>query len=358
MPGDAGEKTEAPTPRRRQEARERGQLPRSSDLSSAVLLLGGLLCLRWFAPGLMTTLMNAMRTYLTMDDPQTATQVDVVPVVSSVAMFGLLAAGPILLGLVTVGVLSNLVQVGFLFTTQPLQPKLDKLNPLNGARRLFNTRTIVQLAMNLLKLFLVCLVAYYTILDRRDAILLALDVGGWHQVALWSTVLYDVGIRLAAILLVLAIIDYAWQRYKFEKDLKMTKEEVKEEMRRMEGDPVVRQRRRRMQFAAAMQRIKSAVPKADVIVTNPTEYAVALQYDATDMRAPKVVAKGQNLLAMKIREIAIANGVPIVERPPLARALFSMVEVGQEIPEQFYKAVAEVLAYVYELSGGPRRSAA
>lgn len=359
MADDAGERTEPATPRRRQEARERGQIARSADLTSAVLLLGGLLCLKWFAPGMMASLLAVMREYLTLDDASAAAGVDVVQILSSVALFALAASGPILAGLVVFAVLSNIVQTGFLFTTRPLEPNLDKLNPINGFKRFFNLRTVVQLAMNLLKLILVCLVAYSAITSRKGAIMLAMEVDVWHELVLVSTLLYEVGVRLAAVLFILALLDYAWQRWRHERDLKMSKEEVKEEMRRMEGDPIIRQRRRRMQFAAAIQRIKSAVPKADVVVTNPTEFAVALKYDPEEMHAPKVVAKGQNLLAQKIREIAIANRVPIVERPPLAQALFRMVEVGQEIPEQFYKAVAEILAYVYELSGrAPRRSAA
>ncbi|MEE8386182.1 MAG: EscU/YscU/HrcU family type III secretion system export apparatus switch protein, partial [Dehalococcoidia bacterium] len=220
-----------------------------------------------------------------------------------------------------------------------------------GIKRIFSVKTMVQMAMNLLKLIVVTFVAYLAISSRLDDIMLSMGIGGWRQVVLLSKVLYEVGIQLAAVLLILALLDFAWQRYKFNKDLKMSKQEVKEELRRMEGDPLILQRRRRMQFAAAMQRVKSAVPTADVVVTNPTEYAIAIKYDAEDMHAPKVVAKGQNLLARKIREIALRHRIPIVERPPLAQALFKMVDVGQEIPEQFYKAIAEILAYVYELSG-------
>jgi flagellar biosynthetic protein FlhB len=351
MPGDASDRTEAPTPRRRTEAREHGQVARSTDLSGALLLLGGMVCLRWFAPGMFASLMKVMKDGLSLGGPTGWARLDLAAVVSSVGVLMLAAAGPILVGLVVVGVCSNLLQVGFLFTTHPLQLKLDRLNPSNGVKRLFTTRTLVQLFMNVLKLTVVTAAAYSVVADRKGQILLALDIGPWQQIVVLSNVLYDVGLRLAAVLLVLALIDYLWHRYKHEQDLKMTREEVKEELRRMEGDPIVRQRRRRMQFAAAMQRIKSTVPKADVVVTNPTEFAVALKYDVEEMRAPTVVAKGRNLLAQRIREIAIASGVPIVERPPLARALFKMVQVGQEIPEQFYKAVAEVLAYVYELSG-------
>lgn len=359
MADDAGERTEAPTPRRRTEARERGQIAKSNDLSSALILVGGMLCMRWLAPQMMASLMSVMKAYLPVDDPAEMAGIDLVSVISSIGMITLAAVGPILLGLVLLAVASNLLQVGFLFTLYPLKPKGDKLNPINGIKRLFSTRTIMQLAMNLVKLVVVCAVAYWAIMDRMDDILLALGLEGWQQVVLVSKVLYEVGIRLASVLLIIALFDFAWQRYKHERDLKMSKQEIKEEMRRMEGDPLVRRRRLRMQYAAALQRIKSAVPKADVVVTNPTEYAVAIKYDADTMRAPKVVAKGQHHMARRIREIAIKHGIPIVERKPLAQALFKMVEIGQEIPEQFYKAVAEILAYVYELSGkaGRRRSA-
>jgi flagellar biosynthetic protein FlhB len=153
------------------------------------------------------------------------------------------------------------------------------------------------------------------------------------------------------LLFVLAILDYIYQRYRIEKSLKMSKQEVKDEMRRMEGDPKIKQRRRQIALQRVMQRIKKDVPTADVVVTNPTHFAVALQYDSKTMHAPKVVAKGQDLIAMRIREIAVASGVPILERKPLARALYKMCNVGQEIPEEFYSTVAEILAYVYELSG-------
>lgn len=356
MAAETGDKTEPATPRRRAEARQHGQVARSADLNAAVLLLGAVLSLSWFGPRLAASLIKAMQEYLTVTDASAAGRVDVSRTVISVAMTVLGAAGPVLGAVLVVGVLANLLQTGFLFTTHPLEPRLDRLNPVNGFKRLFSTRTFVHLLMNLLKLTAVCAVAYTTVKDRLDDVFLAIAIGGWHQVAVLGTVLYDVALRLGLVLLVLAILDYAWQRYKHERDLRMSKEEIKEEMRRMEGDPVVKHRRRRMQFAVALQRIKKAVPKADVVVTNPTEYAVAVQYDAEEMRAPKVVAKGQGYLAQKIREIAVASGVPIVERKALAQALYKTVEVGQEIPEKFYQAVAEILAYVYELSGkAPKR---
>lgn len=355
MAHNDGDKTEAPTPRRRTEARQQGQIARSTDLNSALLLLGGMVCLRWFGPRLMQSLLGLMRENLSISDGGQSATIDVTRMVAAAGMAILTAAGPIMLGLLLLALLSNVLQVGFLVTGQPLAPSLNKLNPINGFSRHFSTRTLVQLAMNCLKLAMVCFVAYTAVLDRWSQIFLAQETDGGEQALLISQIIYSVGLRLAIVLLVLAILDYGYQRLRYEKDLRMTKEEVKEEMRRMEGDPIVRQRRRRMQFAAAMQRIRKNVPTADVVVTNPTELAVAIKYDAELMRAPTVVAKGADYLAQKIREIAILHRVPIVEKKPLAQALYKTVEVGQEVPEQFYKAIAEILAYVYELSGRAQR---
>jgi flagellar biosynthetic protein FlhB len=170
-------------------------------------------------------------------------------------------------------------------------------------------------------------------------------------VGVGAELFFTLGLRLALVLLFLAILDFGYQRYKTTQELKMTKEEVKDELRSMEGDPKLRQRRRQIQMEMTLQRIRTAVPKADVVITNPTEFAVAIQYDAETMLAPKVTAKGADHMARRIRELAIEHGVPIVERKPLAQALYRTVDVGQEIPAQFYKAIAEILAYVYELSG-------
>lgn len=351
MQGDAGEKTEAPTPRRREEARRKGQVARSQDLSSALLLLGGMACLRMFGPNMLRSLIETIQRFATVSTHEEATRIDVAPLMWSVVLAILTAAGPVMLGLVLLALASHLVQVGFLLTGEPLTPNLNKINPINGVKRLFTMRTLVQLAMNLAKLTFISLVGYIAVRSRMDKIFIAMDTGGWQQLVIITQVIYEIGLMMALVLLVIAIIDYVWQRYRHEHDLKMTKEEVKEEMRRMEGDPIIKQRRRRMQLAAALQHIRKNVPQADVVVTNPTELAIAIKYDAESMSAPRVLAKGQDYLAAKIREIAVAHGIPIVERKPLAQALFKTVEVGQEIPEQFYKAIAEILAYVYELTG-------
>ena len=347
----AGDKTEAPTPRRIMDARQKGNVGKSPDLNSAVGFLVGFLCLSWFGSGVIRSWMTFLRQSLESRDPAAAGMVDLNVVVRSIGTTTLAAAGPIMLGLVVAGLFSNLIQVGFLLTSHPLTPKLDKLNPINGIKRLFSMRTIVQLGMNLLKLTVVTYMAYRAIQGRLGDILVVIETTGWQQLTLTASVLFDIGLQLSLTLLLIALIDFAWQKYKFKRDLRMSKQEVKEEMRRMEGDPVMKQRRRKAQLAAAFQRIRSAVPRADVVVTNPTELAIAIKYDAERMAAPRVIAKGEGYLAQKIREVAMAHGIPIVERKPLAQALYKLVEVGQEVPEKFYKAIAEILAYVYELSG-------
>ena len=359
MPDDAGEKTESPTPRRRQEARNKGQIAKSNDLNSAVLLLGGLLGLKFFGPMMLASLYSTMRSNLGNSEPAGG-GFDLSKFGPELGMMLLGATGPIMIVIVVAALLSNLLQVGFLYSPQAMAPKFDKLNPINGVTRLFSTRTVVQLIMNLIKLAVVVTVASYAIRTRLDEILLAMSLSGWTMLAQLCTVLYEIGLQLAIALLILALIDFTWQRWKFEKDLRMSKQEVREEMRSMDGDPLLKQRRRKMQMAAAMQRIQKAVPNADVIVTNPTELAIAIKYDAEKMAAPRVVAKGADHLAKKIREIAMLHGIPIVERKPLAQALYKTVEVGQEVPEKFYKAIAEILAYVYRLSGKKmnKRSAA
>ncbi|MFQ6048862.1 MAG: flagellar biosynthesis protein FlhB, partial [Phycisphaerae bacterium] len=262
---------------------------------------------------------------------------------------------PLMLVVAAIGLAANVAQVGWLLTGHPLIPSLSKINPLAGLRRLVSIRALVRLLISLAKIVLVGAVAYLTIRQQIGPIVHSLRLDHRLLLVLAGQMLFTLGVRLGLVLLVLAIVDYAWNRYKHEQDLRMTKEEVKEELRRMEGDPVVRQRRRRVQMQLTLQRMGIEVPRSDVVITNPTEVAVAIRYQAETMSAPRVVAKGQGLLARRIRQLAIQHGVPIVERPALARALYRIVEVGQEIPPQFYRAIAEILAYVYELAGRGRR---
>jgi flagellar biosynthetic protein FlhB len=267
---------------------------------------------------------------------------------------------PVMLTVTVLALLAMFIQVGPLFTLEPIKPSLNKLNPISGLQRMFSARAFVQLAMGIAKMSLLTGIAWWTLRGRMDELagVAALHLTG--VLAVISEVTFDLGLRLAIALLILAILDFSYQKYRTYQDLKMTKEEVREELKRMDGDPHIKRRRREVQMQLSLQRIRSAVPRADVVITNPTEIAVAIQYDSDRMAAPKVVAKGGDYLAMRIRELAIIHGIPIVERKPLARALYREVEVGQEVPPHFYKAIAEILAYVYELAGknDGRRAAA
>jgi flagellar biosynthetic protein FlhB len=265
---------------------------------------------------------------------------------------------PLFLGIVIIAIAVNVAQVGFHLSTAKLRPNLGALNPLRGLGRLFKGNSLVHLLLGILKLALVTLAAYSAVHGRIAQIIAIQNLSQTEMLQLGGEVLFSIGIRVGLVLLILAVLDYAWQRWELEKSLKMTKQEVKDEMRNMEGDPKLKQRRRQVAMQIAQRKLKKDVPTADVVVTNPTEFAVALKYDAAAMHAPRVIAKGQGLIAQRIREIAIEAGVPILERKPLARALYKLVEVGQEIPEEFYSAVAEILAYVYELTGKVRRKLA
>jgi flagellar biosynthetic protein FlhB len=264
---------------------------------------------------------------------------------------------PLLVGVVLIGAVGNLLQVGLRFNTTRLRPNLATLNPVRGLGQMFKGgRGPMQAAMNLLKFVVIVLVGYWAVAGRMHEIVAAPQLGFLQVFHHGAGVLYDVAMWIGVALLILAVLDYAWQRWRIERDLKMTKQEVKDEMRSMEGDPRLKQRRRQIAMQIATGQLKTTVPTADVIVTNPTEFAVALKYDPDAMGAPRVVAKGQDQMALRIRQLAIEHGVPILERKPLARALYRLVQVGHEIPEEFYAAVAEILAYVYELSGKSRRA--
>ncbi|MFT3788924.1 MAG: flagellar biosynthesis protein FlhB [Tepidisphaeraceae bacterium] len=355
MAEQEGDKTEAPTPRRRQEAREQGKVARSQDLVSSASLLAMIILLGWTGQKLMGALRMAMADLLSGEvlhnfDPAALPRQVIGPILRvGQAML------PLAIGLIVVSVMVNIVQVGLHATPERLQPNFASLNPLNGVKRLFSGgHGAVQLGFNLVKMTLVGFTAYSAVAGKMGLIVNIAGLSQEQILGLASTIIYDITFRIAVLLLVLAILDYAWQKFRFERDLRMSKQEIKDEMKRMEGDPVIKQRRRQIQMQRAMGRIRKDVPTADVIVTNPTHFAVALKYDDSAMGAPRVVAKGADYLAMKIREIAVENGIPIIERPPLARALYKDCEIGQEIPEQFYAAVAEILAYVYELTGRKR----
>lgn len=354
MADEATERTEQPTPRRLEEARQSGRIPRSTDLTAAVALLGGLLLLKALGPGLGGELLELVRMVGDASDVRAAGLSDWTT--RLIWRCGL-AVGPFLLLLVVTAVAGCVVQSGVPLAWKRLVPKLNHLNPLNGLRRLWSLQSLTRLAMSVLKMVLIAAVAYFTIAGDVRAMLAAGALEPAGVLRAGGELVLKLALRVALLLLALALLDYGYQRWEWWRNLKMTRQEVRDELKNMEGDPQMRARRRRVQSQLALQRLRVDVPRADVVVTNPSEYAVALQYDEATMRAPRVVAKGADWMALRIRQIAQECRIPVVQRPPLARALYAAVEVGREIPPTFYRAVAEVLAYVYQLSGRVRRSA-
>jgi len=262
-----------------------------------------------------------------------------------------MALAPLFLVAMIVGFFSTFLQIGWLFTTQPLMPDLSKLDPIKGMARFVSKRSLVEVIKSLLKVGLIGWVAYKTVKGEFDQALLLLQMPVEHTVLYLAKTAALVMAKVAAIMIVLAILDYAFVRWEMEEKMKMTKQEQKEEMKETEGDPHIKSKIRSIQQQMARRRMMAAVPEADVVITNPTHIAVAIQYQAGKMDAPLVLAKGQELVAKKIREIAREHDIPLVENPPVARLLHSKVEVGQSIPEEMFKAVAEILAYVYSLKG-------
>jgi len=348
MPAAVDERTEAPTPRRREESRKKGQVARSQDLTAAALIFSGMVALALLGPGILRSLMAIITASLTSEPNRIE---DVLPFAGAVAVESLKQLAPFLVILFVAVLAVLLPQVGWLLTFEPLIPSLSKISPLAGLKRLLSWRSVMLAFTNVGKLLVVGTVGYLSLAGSAAAILYAFTFGFHDLFSLGSSMTFNFGMKLAVALLVLALFDLAWQRHQHERDLRMTKEEVKDELRSMEGDPRLKHRRRQIQLQLAHQRIRREVPKADVVVTNPTHVAVAIRYDSETMPAPKVVAKGADLMAMRIRQVAIESGVPIVQRPPLARALYENVDEGQYIPERLYRAIAEILAYVYELTG-------
>ncbi len=346
------ERTEPATPRRREEARERGQVVRSADLSSAVVLLAAVLSLRFLGKsmlgGIFASASSVLAGLADVDGEQGNLLLHFGGALTTVFLGFLPFIGIVL----AAALAANLAQVGFLFTTRPLTPDLDRIDPVSGLGRLLSLRGLMRLAGGLLKLSAVALVVGWTLWVERVR-LLELSGRGFELIAgVAADLMLSLSLRAALALLVLAVFEYAFQRWEFERDLRMSKREVREELKRFEGDPRIRERRRAIQQQLALQRMMLGVPKATVVITNPTHLAVAIQYEQS-MDTPVVVAKGAENLALRIREAALDHGVPVVERKDLARALYRAVDVGQGIPADLYRAVAEILAYVYRLKGLP-----
>ncbi|QOJ18017.1 MAG: flagellar biosynthesis protein FlhB [Phycisphaeraceae bacterium] len=351
MAEDLGERTEEATPKRLQDAREEGRVPKSADAAAAALLLVVVLML--FVA--MTPVLGELRLYLEralgVSSGLDLIRVEAIGDAPREALVAFVRIGLPLLFIAWLAAYgAHFWQVGWLFTSKALAPKLEKINPINGFKRIFGLQALVKATLDSAKVAAVLLVAVLSIMGMSHDMLLLPNLSMIHALAVVGWMMFDLALRILAVLAVLGLIDFIWQRWKHRRDLRMTKTEVKEEMKHTDGDPETKKRRQRLQQQIAMQRLRTSVPRADVIVTNPEHISIAIQYDEKTMRAPRVVAKGQDYVALRIRQIAMQHGIPIVERKPLARALYRGVEVGQEIPPEFYQAVAEILAYVFRLA--------
>ena len=343
------EKSEQATPKRREESRKKGQVARSTELSSVAILAAGLLVLSAMGPHVYHRLGNFMVDLFT-----NGLTIQIDPL--NFRLYALTWAShyfrivaPIILLIAAAALAVNLAQVGILFTGEPLTPKFDRLSPLKGIKRIFSSRGLVELAKGLFKVAIVAYVTYLTIDGDIKFIVSFMDMEVGQIFSLCGGIFLKLAFRITLLLLILAILDYAFQRWDYEKNLRMTRQEVREELKQQEGDPLIRSRVRSLQREMAQQRMMDDVGTADVVVTNPTHVAVALCYDPEAMVAPRVVAKGQRLIAERIKELARQAGVPLVENKPLARALFKAVRIGDDIPEELFKAVAQVLAFVFQL---------
>jgi len=352
MAEDLGEKSEQPTAKRMSEARRDGNVARSSDLSSALLLSAGVLLVFVFAQDLFVGAMMIVERSLSPEflGRGVRTQGVIEPLRFTFGSAARIVA-PLLLLFFVIATALQFLMVGWNLTLKPLQPKFDRLSINQGIKRIISKRTIVKALVNVGKLIVVATIVITAIDSRLDRIVVLPVLTLPAIVLAVAQMVLEVALWAILALLIIGIIDFTYQKWQHNEELKMTKQEVKDERKSAEGDPKVKAQRFRLARQIALQRLGASVPQADVVVTNPTHYAVAIRYNADTMHAPRVVTKGVDHLAIRIRLIASANGIPIVERPPLARALYANVEPGQEIPVEQYEAVAEVLAYIYRLEG-------
>jgi flagellar biosynthesis protein FlhB len=344
------EKSEPATGKRRDDSRRKGKVAKSLELNSALIIVFGLLILYVGGQAFVMQLMDAARqAFLGSASVRINAAAVHNFVVEGLWRFGLIIL-PVLLGLTLIGLASNFLQVGFLFTLEPLQLNLEKLNPLSGIKRvLISRRSMVELLKSLLKIVVVGLVAYSALNGLAEESISLMDSDPAAVLGYMTHAGLMVGLKVGLAFLALAAADYMFQRFEYEREMRMTKQEVKEEMKSQEGDPLVKSRIRSIQRQIAYKRMMHEVPKADVVVTNPTHLAIAIKYELGTMTAPKVIAKGADLIAQRIKEIAKEHGIPMVEDRPLAQALYKTVGIGEEIPEKLFQAVAQVLAYIYRL---------
>lgn len=352
--GEGGEKTEPATDKKLRDARDEGKVAKSKELTAAFDLIVLFLVLKVFMSfvgekllGFFSYIYNRMPDFLN-EIQKDMSSVTVRNFMNDIILQFLLTCLPFFIFGVVVTILVSIVQVGWKVTTKPMAPKLDKFNPINGFKRIFSKDAIFELIKSVLKIGVILYMAYSSIKSHQNDIFILYELPLKRAVALVGDIIINTGLKISIVYLIVGIVDYIYNKHKFNEDMKMTKQEVKDEFKNTEGDPAIKgQQRKRMQ-EASQRRMMQDVPKADVVITNPTHFAVAIKYDADTNQAPVVTAKGQDYVAMKIKEIARDNNIRIVENKPLARMLFHNVELGEEIPPELYQSVAEILAMIYK----------
>ena len=353
--GEGGEKTEPATAKKLQDARENGQVAKSQELNHAIGLISLFLMLKMFISFVGEHLLNSFPMIYNkipdiINESIGGLSVFVIQrVINNVMITILQILSPFFVIGFSLSVLINILQVKWKITTKPMKPKISKLNPLNGFKRIFSKDSLFELLKSIVKIILIIYVAYTSIKDHQNELFLLYDIPLFQVILLIGTIVIDTGLKISFVYLIVGIADLIYQRHKFKEDMKMTKQEVKDEYKNIEGNPEIKGRQRSKMREASQRLMMQSLPSADVVITNPTHYAVAIKYDSKKNSAPIVVAKGEDFLAQKIRETAKEHHIEIVENKPLARMLYANVDVGQEVPPELYQAVAEVLAFVYSL---------
>lgn len=355
--GQGGEKTEPATQKKLDDARKEGQVANSREIGNGLGLLALFLVLKFWVGNMGTQLLESFAAVYNRIPDISRLIGNSVPendfyfiFVDAVVLIMKMVLPIFLIGFL-VAFLSNYIQVKWKPTAKPLQPKFSKLNPIKGFKKIISANAIVELIKSIAKIFLIVYVCYSYLKDRYNQIFLLYDVSLMQGIGLIGKTVIDLGIRISLIYMIIALADYIYQKVKFNKDMKMTKQEVKEEYKNQEGNPEIKGKIRQKMREVSQRRMMQALPEADVVITNPTHYAVAIQYDPEKSPAPLVIAKGEDFLAKKIKEVAKENNVEIVENKPLARMLYANVGIGEQVPPELYQAVAEVLAFVYHLKG-------
>lgn len=355
MAGQTDKKTEQPTFKKLRKAREKGQVARSREVPAAAVLTGVVIILYYLGPDFFRTLEAEMHRLLTSEVPEDISVAYLTTMMRGIAFRTTSILGPILIGVLGLSIISNVVQGGLVFSTEPLKLKPSKLNPKNGLKKIFSKNGLVQLVKSVLVVTAVCTIAYKTLASHLTLYPRMVLMNSQKTMYWVASITFEVLIRISILMLIIAAADFFFQKYRFKEQLKMSKKEVKDEYKETEGDPTTKGRIRRLQRQMARQRMMADVPEADVIITNPTHYAVALSYKVDSMEAPKVLAKGVGFLAQKIKELAREHDIPLVENRPLAQTLYKTVEIGEYIPAHLYRTVAEILAYIYKAKNALHR---